>query len=136
MAELTADGVPELYARITAGDLPFELFTDDVELRQTSSLLGTAGTYRGHAGLTAVFAELAEDFADMQWLPGRVDQTGNRLVVELRLKARGRSSGIPLDATLAHVLELRDGKIARAEAFDRRRDAYAAAGIERQSRTK
>ena len=49
--------------------------------------------------------------------------------VMTRTRGRGRGSGIPNDVTQAHVLEVRDGRIARLAWFATREEGLAAAGL-------
>lgn len=48
----------------------------------------------------------------------------------IRLKARGRGSGIDADAEVANVVQMREGQVARLEMFWDREDALRAAGAE------
>jgi ketosteroid isomerase-like protein len=49
-------------------------------------------------------------------------------VVE-RFGGRARHSGLELDQTFAHILTIRDGKIARSRQYDTRDNALEAAGL-------
>ena len=48
----------------------------------------------------------------------------------IRLRARGKGSGIDTDAEVANVVQMRDGQVARLEMFWDREDALRAAGAE------
>jgi ketosteroid isomerase-like protein len=61
---------------------------------------------------------IPEEFADM----------GDRVVVTVRFRARGRGSGTPVDARLYDVFTLRDGKIVRMDQFAERAEALEAVG--------
>jgi ketosteroid isomerase-like protein len=59
-----------------------------------------------------------EDFQDM----------GDRVLVTVRFRARGRGSGIAVGARLYDLFTLRDGKIVRMDQFSERSEALEAAG--------
>jgi ketosteroid isomerase-like protein len=51
------------------------------------------------------------------------------VVAAVRMRARGRASGIPVDARFYDVYTLRQGKIVRMDQFTRRSEALEAAGL-------
>ena len=59
----------------------------------------------------------AEEFVD----------AGDRVLVTLHFKGRGRASGVEIDARSHHVYLLRDGKIVRMDEYTDRDDALRAA---------
>ena len=61
----------------------------------------------------------AEEFID----------AGDCVVVALRVKARGKGSGVEVDARSYQVHTLRDGKLVRMDEYMDRDEALAAAGI-------
>jgi ketosteroid isomerase-like protein len=48
----------------------------------------------------------------------------------LRLQAKGKGSGVEIDAEVANVVHMRDGRIAKLEMFWERDAALAAAGAQ------
>jgi ketosteroid isomerase-like protein len=50
-------------------------------------------------------------------------------LTHVRFQGRGRGSGVPVDVEQYHLVELRDGRIARLSWFTQREDALAAAGV-------
>jgi ketosteroid isomerase-like protein len=55
---------------------------------------------------------------------------GDRVLVLARQTGRGRRSGIVTERELAYLCTVRNGKIARFEAYWDRSDALRAAGLE------
>ena len=53
---------------------------------------------------------------------------GDRVVVTVRFRARGRGSGIEVDARLYDLFTLRDGKIVRMDQFAEQSEALEAVG--------
>ena len=54
---------------------------------------------------------------------------GDRVVAVLRMKARGRGSGVEIDREDSLVYEFRDGKVVRLDYFNTREQGLAAAGV-------
>ena len=54
---------------------------------------------------------------------------GDRVVVTLHLRARGRGSGVEIDARFFDVYTIRDGEIVRMDEFTERSAALEAAGL-------
>ena len=70
-----------------------------------------------HALLTGVFARLPQDFDNFSIEVGRMVASGDTVVVEARYRATAKATGKPLNAQVAHVWDLRDGKIVRFQQY-------------------
>jgi ketosteroid isomerase-like protein len=70
-----------------------------------------------HAVLTGVFARLPHDFDHFRVEIGRLVAAGDTVIVEARYRAVAKATGKPLDAQVAHVWDLRDGKIVRFQQY-------------------
>ena len=51
------------------------------------------------------------------------------VLVVVRYRGRGRTSGAPVDVPMAHVVDIRDGRVARLAWCGTRDEAAAAAGL-------
>ena len=58
-----------------------------------------------------------------------IDATRGRVVVVVRVVARGRGSGVPVYQRVFSVITIRDGKIARIHDYTERAPALEAAGL-------
>lgn len=127
-AELMGPGRMEDAA--TAQALP-RFFGPDVEVIQTRSMVGTAGTFRGHAGVVAVTVEIVREIDDPVFVPEEIRVLDDRVAVAMRFSGNGRRSGAPLEMRGSHLFTLRDGLITRFEVFVDPAEAFTAAGIAR-----
>jgi ketosteroid isomerase-like protein len=81
---------------------------------------------RGHAGLAAAFRDWFEAFDEFTIeQEDRVEQ-GDRVLVTMRQRARGRGSGLEVEERFYQLFTLRDGKVFRFEEFSDEADARRA----------
>ena len=83
----------------------------------------------GHDAVRASLVRWKGEWDDYELLPEEFEHVGDRVVVAVRMRARGRASGIPVDARFYDVYTLRQGKIVRMDQFTRRSEALEAAGL-------
>jgi ketosteroid isomerase-like protein len=57
-------------------------------------------------------------------------ENGDMVVVTMRLRAKGKDTGIEVEQLAHQVWTVRDGKAVRVEAFAEKSDALRAAGLE------
>jgi ketosteroid isomerase-like protein len=108
----------------------FSFFDSDVVLdnRVAGSIGG--GTYLGREQVVSFFVEWGDSFE-----PGSVIEIeealerGDHVAVCLRLRLRGRSSGVPIESQRWFVYRVRAERIVRIEIYSDREEALAAAGI-------
>ena len=110
----------------------YRLLDPDVEwIPINAALEGTS--YRGHDGVRCWIDEMNRDWNDFEARPSEFVDLGNdRLLAFGTWKARGRSSGVQLDAQpAAWLVRLRHGKTVRMQTFTDRAEALeaAAAGL-------
>jgi ketosteroid isomerase-like protein len=92
--------------------------------------LPDSATYSGHEGVAKLVAEWSEAFEDLQFVPERFIDAGDRVVAVLRLRGRMRGSEREVDMTEAHVLTMKDGKATELHEYPTKADALKAAGLE------
>ena len=83
----------------------------------------------GHDAVRASLVRWKGEWDDYELLPEHFEHVGDRVVAAVRMRARGRASGIPVDARFYDVYTLRQGKIVRMDQFTRRSEALEAAGL-------
>lgn len=87
------------------------------------------GEYHGRAGLAAAWRDFLGAWDDFR-IEGEeiVPGEGGSYVLLLRLEGRGHGSGMAIDAEVANLVHVRDGRIDRLEMFWDRAAALRAAG--------
>ena len=102
----------------------------DAEWRPAISPGGLEGTtYIGHEGLRRWAAELEESWETFDVIGARFEAVRDRVLVLARVHARGSSSGAEIDAALAQVWEIEDGKVRRLTGFATHAEALEAVGL-------
>ena len=84
--------------------------------------------FRGHDGIREWMANL-RGVAGVSFEPRSFTTSGDAVLSELASQGLGQGSGVPVEWTTFAVLHIRDGKIARAQAFLSRDEALAAVGL-------
>jgi ketosteroid isomerase-like protein len=80
----------------------------------------------GHDEVRASFARWKAEWDDYKVMPEEFVDMGDRVVATVRLRARGRGSGVEIDARFYDVYTLSDGKIVRMDQFTERSQALEA----------
>jgi ketosteroid isomerase-like protein len=86
-------------------------------------------TYRGYEGVRRYFDTFAEAMAEIRFEAVRVWDGGKDLVVELKLTAAGRQTGIPVEQRAFLVWTVRDRRALTVHAYASLETALAGAGL-------
>jgi ketosteroid isomerase-like protein len=87
-------------------------------------------TYHGHAGIRSYLSDLADRWAEWRSELEEVREVGQDTVfATFRFRAVGKKSGVPIEARLASVFVLLDGKLLRGHTYPSREEALKAAGL-------
>ena len=87
-----------------------------------------AQVLHGHAGIRRFLEKTGEMWDEQEVEPERFLDAGDRVLVLVRLRVRGRD-GVELDEPWAHLITLRNGKVTRMELYPDRSEALEAAGL-------
>lgn len=101
----------------------------DPEVEFGTSAAAPGGTYRGHAGARRYLKEIEGAFGD-RWdaeVERVADAGGERIILVARVFGEGKD-GVPLELHVAHVWELRDGRLLRGTVYPHPEDALDAVG--------
>lgn len=118
------------YEAFNRGDIDWMVAHMDPEIVwEDSAKVPDARTYRGVAEVRRYLESFFRHWDEIKYELGDVREGPEGIVAEVRLVARGRTSGAAVDASMAHVHELRDGRGTRVRVYFDRDDALRAVGL-------
>lgn len=85
-------------------------------------------TLHGHEGVTAAFRDWFDAFERFTIEAEDFIAHGDRVLVPMRQRARGKGSGLEIDERFYQLFTLRDGKVFRFEEYSEEADALKALG--------
>jgi ketosteroid isomerase-like protein len=104
-----------------------ELAHPDAEMDWTNSRAPYRGIYRGHAEAASLWRIWLEAWEEWRTdITEAIEMDHETVVVVTHVRARGRGSGITVEADGAGVWRIRDGKIAYAKLYQSKAEALAA----------
>jgi ketosteroid isomerase-like protein len=107
------------------------LWHPDVEFDVSGDIWGAVvggGRYRGVDGVRSWMLDLYAAWERMDLNCEQLIEAGDQVISVLRVRGRGRASGIELEYRPAGVWTVRQGKIVRVVWFPARKEALEAAG--------
>jgi ketosteroid isomerase-like protein len=111
-------------------DLLFdEYYNEQVEVLMPSDYPEGAQVYVGRTGMSELIAMLSDSWTEWRFEAERVFDAGDRVVVLIRVVARGGASGLPSERDTAHVWTVRGGRLASIQIFRDRAQALDAVGL-------
>ena len=136
MSQENVEAVSEWVTAIIAGnsDRLIELADPQVDyLPYLAALSGAAGAYRGHDGLRQYVRDLSEAWSEYAVEIHHLEDLGDHVLMEGRLRGKGRSSGLEVDSVMAWLHTFRpgggEGRYLRLRYFTSRSKALEAAGL-------
>jgi ketosteroid isomerase-like protein len=87
------------------------------------------GVYRGIDEIRRWADESRAVYGSFEAVPEELLDAGEKVVAMVRMRAWGALSGAPVEARVAHVLTLRDGKLLRLEYYGNREEALRDVGL-------
>jgi ketosteroid isomerase-like protein len=106
-------------------------FTDpQFEATTPSSLASEPDTYRGHEGVRRYFGSFGDAMEGVQLEGQEFTSIGDKVLVDTRMRARGRTTGIEAEQRAFLVFTLREGLVTRMETFAEQGHAREAAGLQ------
>ena len=105
------------------------LFDPEVELVQPPELPGGGGTYHGYEGLQRALNEWLEASEYIHAEAERFALGDDVVVATVRLRSRGRHTGMELDRRIGHLFRFRGERAVRWEVYWSPDEALEAAGL-------
>jgi ketosteroid isomerase-like protein len=129
MNETNVELVRERFAPMRDGDVEalLPLIHPDFEVTTPPGLAAEPDTYRGPEGIRRYFDSFYEIMDRVGFEPHDFIGVGERVVVPVTLRARGRTTGIETSQKVVQVWELRDEKAYRIEVYATLEEAMEAA---------
>jgi len=118
------------YRRFNAGDRVPDLWywREDAEYHAAREDPDSA-THRGLEAIRTQFKNWVDAYPDLTVEPIEVVANGDVVFLWVRFSGHGAASGAPMEMELAHVVTIRDGRVARTVEYFDRGEALAAAGL-------
>jgi ketosteroid isomerase-like protein len=117
MTEAYVDQLRRGYEALNRGDVSvvLELLDPDIEWHEPSPS-PDAGSHRGRESFERFIRGWIESFDGFRVEPEQVLERGGMLIAVVHQSGRGRASGVEVEARLAHVWTVENGRAVRWEA--------------------
>ena len=129
MSHATVDLARRAYAAFNTGGLEAILPFLDPEIEWSEGTdVPEPQVYRGHDGVRRQHEQFTDAWESFRLEPERFVDAGDRLVVVLHLWARGKGSGVGIEARVAHVWTVREEKATKLQMYMSPETALEAVG--------
>ena len=133
MSQENVEMVRRAIDSINRGRLAVEDLADDFEMDWSNSVGPLKGVYRGLEQVNEMFQSFREVWDRLRWdIQEVIDLDGGRVLIVNRVRMRGRTSHVEVEATGTQVWTMRDGKLASVKLYQSRADALEALGLSEQ----
>jgi ketosteroid isomerase-like protein len=112
------------------GDLEAALAAADPEIEVYDHDILDAHEYRGVEGVLRWQADWEASWATWSWEPEDFIDVGDRVVAILRVRAKGRHSGVDVERVDGAVYTFAHGKVVRIDYYNDKKQALKAVGLE------
>jgi ketosteroid isomerase-like protein len=109
------------------GEFPWELIDPAVEVHDPP-IGPDSQVYLGHQGMRTALANVQQSFDEVRFEAEDFLEAGDDVVAFVRMRGRGKGSGIEVEARIAHLWTMRGGKGVRVRVLEREA-ALEAAGL-------
>ncbi len=111
--------VRRVNAAFNSGDIErtLALMHADFETSVPPEFSAEPDVYRGHDGLRRYLASFEDAMKDIRFHQEEILEVGDSVVVDVRLTAKGRTTGIPVVQRLAQVWSFSDGKVIEVRSY-------------------
>jgi hypothetical protein len=110
--------VSAFYERANRDDVAgvLELIDREMEWHWPAGMVDT-GVFHGHEGMRRGLGQWRESWADFRLEPKELIERDDEVLAIVHYVGTGRDSGVPLEADVAHLWELRNGKVVGLRMF-------------------
>ncbi len=130
MSQENVEFVRQGYEAWNAGGVDAILDLLDPQIEWLTSGVGPdPEDFNGHDGVRRWFAKMEDAFEAGCYVVQEIAAVDNRVFAAVRISARGRGSGTPVELEFFHVWTVEGGRAVRMEPFVDRATALEAAGL-------
>jgi ketosteroid isomerase-like protein len=131
VSQQNVETVRQGYEAFNRGDLDWLVAHLDPEIvwEEAPEVPGSR-SYRGLREVRGYLQSFAQQWEEIRFEPERILDAGEQVMALVQMVARGSASGAEVDARLAHLYEMREGRGIRVRTFFDRAKALAAAGLQ------
>jgi ketosteroid isomerase-like protein len=132
MSQQNVRVVREIYSALSRGDFEaaLEAGHPDAEHDWSRSVGPYQGIYRGREEIRGFWVTFRDAVDELTFEVEDAIDAGEHVVALVRVRVRGRGSGVQVDARGPHVWTLRDGKVIRFRLFQEKTEALEAVGLQ------
>jgi ketosteroid isomerase-like protein len=103
-----------------------EFLDPAIECHVADGLMNT-GTWHGHEGFAEMSAAWEEPWREISYETGEIETPDDdHVLVQIRQRAIGAQSGVPVELSVVYMVQLRDGRAVRLHIYPDRESALAA----------
>ena len=119
MAQPNVELMRRGFEAMSRADLPelLALIDPDFEVEIPADVSAEPDVYRGHEGIQHYLRSFEAEMEDIRFEPERFWEAGDQVVVDLRVTARGKSSGVPVELRTGQVWTIVDGRTTSAQIY-------------------
>ena len=132
MSQKNVEIMRSAYAAMAEQGLEAALAFTDPEFETTTpaSLASEPDTYRGHEGVRRYFGSFGDAMEGVHFEGLEFTSVGDKVLVDTKMHARGRATGIETEQRAFLIWTLRDGLVTGVETFAEREQALEAAELQ------
>src|SRR5262245_52292639 len=120
--------VVELFNRREVEQI-LQMTHQDFEMDWSNSIGPVKGVYRGREEVLELWSAFTDPWEEFSWEPQEIIELDHtRVLLVNRFRARGKGSGIEVDATGVQLWTIEDGRGRRVKLFQTKEEALEAAG--------
>ena len=131
MSKANVEIVRQIFEAFNSEDIDLILsFThSDFEVEVPPDFSAEPDTYRGHDGMRRYWESFQDAMDEIRFDAERLWDSDRGVVVEMRVRAKGRQTAIPVEQRPVAVWAICDRKVIRVRAYPSLSDAFEAVGL-------
>jgi ketosteroid isomerase-like protein len=129
MSQENVETVRRIYDAFGEGDFARALEEGEPDFEWIPPEQDIQGPVQGLEGLRRFLEDQNEAFEDLRVEAEELKDHGDKVLALIRVRGRGRASGVEIDIRAANLWTFRGGRLIRGQVFPEREKALEAAGL-------